>query len=197
MEKAKTAAEKAIEFNPNSAEAHASLASIRSLYEWRWVEAGHLILRAIELNPGYATARHWYAVDYLAMLGRLEEAAPQIEMACQLDPLSQIVRESRAYLKMIARRYDEAIADYRRMLEQDPSFYKTYTSLGRAFMQRGQHAEAIRMLQQGRALAGDVPSILGVSGRHTRSQGIAGSPNFADRTRPIGKDRYVPCTCFA
>jgi TolB-like protein len=64
METAKAAAEKAIRFDANSSEAHTSLAWIRSHYEWKWVEAEHLYQRAIELNPGYSTAHHWYAGAY-------------------------------------------------------------------------------------------------------------------------------------
>jgi TolB-like protein len=198
MEIGKTAAEKAIGFDPNSAEGHTSLAWIRSHYDWRWAEAGRLYRRAIELNPGYAIARHWYSTDYLALLGRFDEAMPEIEIAMELDPLSMIIRECRAYLLMLARRYDDSIAEYSEFLELDPSFYRAYTGLGRAYIQVGRYSDAIRMLQKGRLLAGDVPNILGALGQ---AYGLAGRKDealgmLADIDR-LAKTRYAPSITFA
>jgi TolB-like protein len=193
METAKAAAEKAITFDPNSAEGHTSLAWIRSHYDWQWDEAGRLYRRAIELNPGYAIARHWYATDYLAMLERFDEAMPEIEIAMELDPLSMIIRECRGYILMLARRYDEAIEEYSDFLESDPSFYRAYTGLGRAYIQIGRYNDAIRMLQQGRLLAGSIPNILGalgqaygLSGRREEALGLLAELN------QLANSRYAP-----
>ncbi len=198
MEIAKAAAEKAIQFDANSAEAQTSLAWIRSHYEWRWAEAGQLYTRAIELNPGYSTARHWHAVDYLAMLGRFDEAMPEIEVAHYLDPLSMIIREGRAYVMMLARRFDDAIEAYGEFLELDPSYYRAYTSLGRAYIQTGRFSDAIRMLRKGRALAGDMPSILGALGQ---AYGLDGKRKEALQVlaelEQLAKNRYAPCVGFA
>lgn len=198
MEIAKAAAEKAVGFDPSSAEAHTSLAWVRSHYEWRWAESGRLYRRAIELNPGYATARHWYAVDYLAMLGRFDEALPQVEVARDLDPLSMIIREGKAYILMLARRYDDSMALYSELVELDPSYYKAYTSLGRVYIQSGRYNDAIRMLQKGRVLAGDVPSILGalgqayaLAGKREEALGILAELQKISETRP------APCVVFA
>ncbi len=198
METAMAAAEKAIMFDPNSAEAHTSLAWIRSHYEWRWIEAGQLYQHAIELNPGYSTARHWYAVDYLAMLGRFDEAMPQIEVAHYLDPLSMIIREGRAYVMMLARRFDDAVAAYSEFLELDPSYYRAYTSLGRAYIQTGRYSDAIRMLRKGLSLAGDMPSILGALGQ---AYGLDGRRNEAiavlAELEKLAESRYAPWVGFA
>src|SRR6185436_20271675 len=93
MPAAETAARKALEIDPTLSEAHASLALIRSSYFWEWAEAEEHYLRAIDLNPGYATTHHWFSVDHLAMLGRMDEAMAEIEIARQLDPLSPILLE--------------------------------------------------------------------------------------------------------
>ncbi len=198
METAKAAAEKAIRFDANSAEAHTSLAWIRSHYEWNWVEAERLYRRAIELNPGYATARHWYAVDHLALLGHLEEAIREIEVARDLDPLSMIIHEGKAYLMMLSRRYDDAVAECSEFLELDPSLYKGYAALGRAYIQSERYSDAIRMLQKARLLAGDIPSILGALGQ---AYGRAGEREDALKTltelEQLAKTRYVPCVSMA
>src|SRR6185503_11706922 len=99
------------------------------LYEWEWDAAERLYLRAIELNPGYATAHHWLAVDHYDVLGKFDQAMVEIEIAALLDPLSSMIREGRAYTLMLMRRYDEAIACYSEMVALDPTFYKGYTSM--------------------------------------------------------------------
>jgi TolB-like protein/Tfp pilus assembly protein PilF len=196
--KARAAAERALELDPVSAEAHASLGLILTLYDWSWVEAGHAFQRALAINPGYAPAHHWYAVDHLAMLGRLEEASEHIEIAVKLDPLSPIILEGRAFLRILGRRYDDAINLYLKMLEMDPSFYRAYTSMGRTYLQKGMYEKAIEMLQKGRALVGDMPNILGALGQ---AQGLSGNVSEARglllRLQEIATVRPVPSTCFA
>jgi serine/threonine-protein kinase len=198
MEKARAAAEKAVELDANSAEAYTSLAWIRSRYEWRWGEADALYRRAIELNPGYATAHHWYASDYLALMGRYDEAMAEAEIARCLDPLSMIVHECLGFILMLCRRYDDAITVYRRMLEMDPSFYKSHTSLGRVYIQCGRYAEAIHELQQGRRIAGDVPNILAAMGQaHALAGDREQAGKLLDEVTRLAQTRFVPSTSFA
>ncbi|MBZ5724906.1 MAG: tetratricopeptide repeat protein [Acidobacteriia bacterium] len=198
MPKAKAAASRAIALDPQLGEAHASLALIRGLYDWEWEDAELLYQSAIALNPGYATVHQWLAVDHYAMLGRFDEARVEVDLSLQLDPLSGILREGRAYLLMLERRYEEAALRLRELIGDDPSFYKAYTSLGRVYAQTGQYREALAMLQKGRSLAGDVPNILAAMGQ---VHGLAGD---APRARGLlaeleamAKRIYVPSTCFA
>lgn len=195
---AKAAAERAIALDPGLAEPHASLALIRGLWEWEWEEAGRLYERAIELNPGYATAHHWLGCDHYAILGRLDGALAEISIAVQLDPLSSIILEGRAYIHMLARRYEAAIQGFREILAFDPTFYKAFTSLGRTYAHMGRYAEALALLQKGRALAGDLPSILGAMGQ---VYGMAGDARKARellaQLEQLAQARHVPSTCFA
>jgi TolB-like protein/Flp pilus assembly protein TadD len=198
MPKAKAAAARAIELDPGLGEAYASLALIRSLYDWEWKEARCLYQRAIELNPGYATAHHWLAVDWMALTGRFAEAAAQIEIALQLDPLSSIIREGQMFIKFLQGRYDDAVQGYCAIIADDPTFYKGYTSLGRVYAQQGKLLDAIRMLEKGRSLAGDVPNILGAMGQ---VYALGGEPERAreilsqlEQRRQIS---WVPATVFA
>ncbi|MGI8990285.1 MAG: tetratricopeptide repeat protein [Bryobacteraceae bacterium] len=198
MPRAKQAALQALELDPSLGEAWTSLALIRSLYEWEWTEAEIWYRRAIELNPGYATVHHWYSVDYLAMMGRFDEALTEIELARQMDPLSTIIIEGHAFIHMLAGRYDEAIRTYRQALDLDPFFYKSYTSIGRTLIQKGQYAEAMEMLERGRSLAGDVPNILAALGQ---AHALAGNPDrarsFLGELRIAACCGYVPSTSFA
>src|SRR5262249_27781272 len=87
--KAKAAALKAMQLDDRLAEAHASLAYVRFWYDWDWAGAESEFRRAIDINPGYATAHQWYA-EYLRLMGRQEEAIVESQRALQLDPLSLI-----------------------------------------------------------------------------------------------------------
>lgn len=195
---AKAAAERAIALDPELAEPYTSLAFIRGLYEWNWVEAERLYLRSIALNPGYATAHHWLATDHYAMLGQFDRAFAEIAIAAQLDPLSSIILENRAYLLMLTRQYEAAIEGYREILTFDPTFHKAYTSMGRTYAQMDRHAEALAMFEKGRSLAGDLPSILAAIGQ---VHGLAGDEPRARemlaRLERLSGTRYVTSACFA
>ena len=195
---AKSAARKALEIDPSLAEAHASLGLIRSVYDWEWPEAEKHYRRAMYLNPGYATAHHWFGGDYLGMLGRFAEGIEEIEISMQLDPLSPILREGKGSLLMFQGRFDEAIEEYRQTLEMDPYFYKGFTSMGRVYIQKGQYDQAIAMLQKGRSLAGDIPSILGALGQ---AYALAGRKADARRMlaelSELARRRHVPGTSAA
>jgi serine/threonine-protein kinase len=198
MPKAKAAAERAIELDPGLGEAYASLALIRSHYDWEWQDSLSLYRRAIELNPGYATARHWLGIDWYALNGRFEEARAQMDLALQLDPLSGIIREGEAFLYLLEGRQEEAVRSCLELIHDDPTFYKGYTSLGRAYAQEGKYLEAICMLEKGRALAGDVPNILAAMGQ------VYAAGGETDRAREILRQleemraqSHVPSTAFA
>ena len=198
MEKAKQAVKRALELNPESAEAHASFGLILSLYDWAFEAAERAFQTSLRLNPGYAPAHHWYGVDHLALLGRLDEAERELERAIQLDPLSSVMWEGRAYLYLLRRDYGTAIARYRAMLAQDPSYYKAYTSMGRAYIQQGEYAKAIEALEKGLTLAGEVPSIFGALGQaYALSGNRARAMEVAARLREIATGRPVPSACFA
>jgi eukaryotic-like serine/threonine-protein kinase len=198
MPRARDAALTALELDPRSAEAHASFALIRAIYDWEWEMAEAQFRRAFELNPGYATAHHWFAVDFLSSLGRFAEAHEAIDRARELDPLSLIIHEGRGYLLMLERRFDEALEAYQSVLDLDPSFYKVHTSMGRALVQQGRYAEGIARLEKGRETAGDVPSILGALGQ---AHALAGDQRLAreilDALAATARSRYVPSTTFA
>jgi DNA-binding winged helix-turn-helix (wHTH) protein/TolB-like protein/tetratricopeptide (TPR) repeat protein len=159
----KAAAMKALELDETLAEAHASLAWVKCWYEWDWAGAEQEFKRALELNPNYATAHHWYAL-YFSFLGRNEEALAEIKQAAELDPLSLIINANVGYILMCARLYDQAIASLHKTLEMDPTFSRTHIWLGESYTAKGMYAPAITELQQAVKLCGDEPKIKGVLG---------------------------------
>src|SRR5260370_20518289 len=110
-----------MEIDDTLAEAHTSLAFVKTNYEWDWAGAEREFQRAIHLNPNYATARHWHAVA-LTMRGRFEEAVTEQKRALELDPLSLAIDRDLAWIFYSARKYDQAIEQERKTLELDPNF---------------------------------------------------------------------------
>jgi TolB-like protein/DNA-binding winged helix-turn-helix (wHTH) protein len=140
--KAKAAVTKALALDDNVAEAHTSLAFILDLYDWDWESAEREYKRAIALNPGYATAHHWYAW-HLIVMGRNSEGIAELRKAGSLDPLSLIISADLADSLCIAHLDDESVQQSRRTLEMDPNFAIAYYELGQAFVQKRMYNEAI------------------------------------------------------
>jgi serine/threonine protein kinase/TolB-like protein/Tfp pilus assembly protein PilF len=142
MPKARAAAEQALKFDEELSEAHASLGLVKAFYEWDWSGAESEYRRAIELNPGYASAHHWYGW-YLALMGRLNEAIAEVKQASELDPLSLEINSDLGLSFFFARRYEQAIEQFEKALEMDPNSIWTRFFMGWAREQKGDYAKAI------------------------------------------------------
>ena len=152
--RARAAATKAIEIDNMLAEAHCSLAWIMATYDWNWKEAEMEFKYAIELNPSYANAPHWYAV-LLSGLGRHEEAIVQVKRAQKLDPLSLIINDDVGWVLFLARKYDQAIKQYQKTLNMDPNFLPALHEIGLVYEQKGMFEKAISAFQKMASLSGD------------------------------------------
>lgn len=192
------AAQHALELDPSLGEAEATLGLIKSVHQWKWEEAQAHFRKAIDLNPGYATAFHWYACDHLALLGRFHEARQTVETACRLDPLSTIILESRGLVTLLERRYEEALAEYRKALDFDPGFHKLLAAIGRVSIQLGNLPGAIEALERAVAFCGQVPSMLGAL---AQAHGLAGNETAAramlDQLRKLAESQPINYTTFA
>jgi serine/threonine-protein kinase len=155
--KAKSAAKRALEFDSTLAEAHASMAHILFEFDHDWTAAEREYRRAIELDPNYPTAHHWYG-GFLSAMGRHDEALQQAVTARALDPLSPIIQTWMGLRYYFAGKYDDAIAEYRKALELDPDFAPAHWHLGWAYEQTGRFEEGISEAK--RALAIDGGSLL-------------------------------------
>ncbi len=153
---AKASAETAVRLGEDRAEVLTSRANVRLAIEGDLEGAERDFQRAIELDPEYATARHWYAWCLLA-LGRIEEATVQLRRAQELDPLSPIITSALGTARYFAGDPKGAMAEYRRALELDPGFARAHLLLGQLFTSKAQHAEAIAELSLARRLLGESP----------------------------------------
>ncbi len=173
--KARAAAEKAILLDESLAEGHTSLAGLLDDFGYHRTEAEREYQRAVELNPNYATAHHWYALD-LAQQGRFDEALAAIERARALDPLSLILNANIGRILYQARRYDAAIEQCRKTLELDPNFGPAHFFLGWAYTQKGALEEALQELRLGASLIGtsnmglgDIGHVLALAGHRAEA----------------------------
>src|SRR5947209_6257842 len=156
--RAKAAASKALELDDTLSEAHASLASL-GMFDWDWQSAGKEFRRAIELNPGYATAHQWYAWN-LNLLGRQSDAIAEMRKAESLDPLSLIISADMADVLFVARLYDESIQQSRKTLEMDPNFAVARFELGQVYLEKHMHNEAVAQLQKAVQLSEGNPTFI-------------------------------------
>jgi serine/threonine-protein kinase len=171
---AKAAAEKAIQLDDTLADGHNSLAYTKLLYDWDWAGAETEFKRALQLNPGYASAHHWYAHLLLAS-GRREEALAESRRALNLDQLSAILNVHLGWHYIYTREYDRAVDQLRRALELEPNYSLANWYLGWAYEQQGKYAEALQAMRKAQdslpnntALAADIGHVYAKSG-DTRS----------------------------
>ena len=156
---AKAAAIKALELDSTLGEAHNSLAFVLDGFDWDFDSAGKEFQRAIELNPGYATAHHWYAW-HLSLLGRYDEAIAEMRQAENLDPLSLIINADLAELLVLAHSYDESIRQSRKTIEMDPDFALAHNQLAQAYLQKHKYDEAVAEMQKAVQLSGGTPTCI-------------------------------------
>jgi TolB-like protein/DNA-binding winged helix-turn-helix (wHTH) protein/Flp pilus assembly protein TadD len=159
LPKAKAAAIKALELDGSLGEAHNSLAFCLDGFDWDFDSAGKEFRRAIELNPGYATAHHWYAW-HLALLRRYDEAIVEMRKAENLDPLSLVINADLAELLVIAHSYDESILQSRKTIEMDPNFGLAHNHLAQAYLQKQMNDEAVAELQKAVQLSASSPTCI-------------------------------------
>jgi len=141
MSQARSAAQRALELDNSLPEAHTALALVVQNYDYDWQTSETEFKRAIELDPNYATAHHWYA-EHLMWQGRFEEALRESERARLLDPLSLIIAADNGVILLYARQYDRAITKFRSVLELDPGFSRAQM-LRHAYIEKGMFPEAM------------------------------------------------------
>jgi len=196
MPQARAAAVKALQLDDKLAESHTSLALVTENYDYDWQTAEREFRRAIELNPNYATAHHWYA-EYLMWLGRFDEALAESERARQLDPLSLIIAADRGAILYYAHQYDRAIEQLRAVLAVDPHFGRAnviYT----IYLRQGRFSEALADSDKDLSHCAADPWVCGWlvyvytrAGQPTQAQPYLRELERLDRTRPIRPEPLV------
>jgi TolB-like protein/DNA-binding winged helix-turn-helix (wHTH) protein/Tfp pilus assembly protein PilF len=194
---AKSAAQRALQLDPASAEAETSLATAKFNYDWDWTGAENGFKRAIILNPSYATGYQRYSL-YLSAMGRSRASLDQIEKARELDPLSISINFSVGWRFYMARQYDLAIEQLRTTLEMDPNYDVPYLILGQAYEQKADYASAIAQLRKGAEITHYTPRLTAAL---AHAYALAGDKAAAERLleqmQTVARKQYVSPYYFA
>ncbi|MEK6323138.1 MAG: tetratricopeptide repeat protein, partial [Acidobacteriota bacterium] len=192
MPKAKQAAMKALEIDDTLAEAHTSLAQTRFLYDWDWPGAEIEYKRAIDLNPNYAHAHHWYS-HYLLAMGRVQESLAESLRALDLDPLDLSITTHLGWHYLYAREYDRAIEQLRKALDMDSRFLPAHLFLGQAYLQEAMYDKATAELQQATGLSRENPLMVAVLGYAYAMSGKKGEAQMIlHKLNGLSKQTFVP-----
>jgi TolB-like protein/Tfp pilus assembly protein PilF len=149
----------ALRINPGCAEAHASLAYSKLLFEWDFEAAEAAFRHSLGLNPNHAPAHYWYAL-FLAAMARDEEALRQIGLALELDPLSLVTNTHKGWVLYFARSYDHAIEQLLSTIEMDESFLAAHYFLGLVYLQKQQYQEAATRFQRAATISNNHPATI-------------------------------------
>ena len=160
--KAKEAAQRALEIDESSAEAHSSLAFIKFRWDWDRSATEREFQTAIKLKPAYAPAHQWYS-SYLVAVERFDEAIGEAKRTEELEPLSFVASSHLGWIYYLAGQNDKAIEQCRKILERDPSSFPARRYLGLAYEAKGMYSEAIAEFQTGVKLSGS-PLMLALLG---------------------------------
>jgi serine/threonine-protein kinase len=155
--KAASSAAAAVLLDDNSAETHTSLAHVKATQDWEWLTAEQEYRLAIDLDPIYPTAHHWYAMTCLAPLGRLDQALDEMLIAQSLDPVSAIIARDVAVLYCYRREFDAALEQCDHTIELNPHFSAAFWTLGLIQEQRQDFEEADAAFQRAIRLSPESP----------------------------------------
>jgi tetratricopeptide (TPR) repeat protein len=192
------AALRALEIEDTLAETHALLGMYRKELDYNWPEVHREMRRALELNPTSPVVRLRNALSGLMPLGRVEEAAAEVEHALQSDPLSLFLQWWLAVMLYLARHYDRALEQVRRMLDLDASYFLAHFAQGMAYLATGPDQEAVAALRRSVELSGGMPLTLGWLGLACARAGDTSEARaLLDRLEAMARATYVPPTSFA
>ena len=190
--RAASAAATAVMLDDTSAEAHTSLAHAKSTQDWDWLGAEREFLRAIELDPRYATAHHWYAMSCLLPLGRLDDAREQILIAQSLEPVSSIIAREVSLIHYYRRDFAAALECCDHVVELNPHFAPAYWALGFIQEQRGELDESTAAFERAVQLSPQSPRMQAALGRALAISGKRALATKVLRTlNQLATHRYV------
>jgi tetratricopeptide (TPR) repeat protein len=186
----KAMARQALKIDNKLAEAHASLGHVKMMHDWDWPGAEREFICAVEMNPNYATAHHWYAL-YLRAMGRFDESLEEIRQAQKLDPLSLIINTFVGTHFYYARQYDRAIEQCRETLELNPDFHVAYGVIGEAYTQKGMYKEAIAELQKAISLSSDPEGLAILGYIYAMAGHRSEARKVLNRLKSLSHRRYI------
>ena len=192
MPKAKAAAQDALEIDQELAEAHTSLGCIKSVFDWDWEGAEKELKQGIDLNPNYALAHHWYAINYLTSMGRFEEAVEEIKKALDLDPISLVINTTVGLVYYFASEYEKAKDIFLQTLEVESNFAMAHFFLGQTYTQKKEYDKALVEFEEANQLFGGSTNMLATYGTTEALAGKKGdATSMLESLLSTSKEEYV------
>ena len=185
---------KALELDPDSAQAHVVRGMINAYYQWDWMGTERAYKKALEINPDHAEAHQFYAWALGFFAGRFEEAFQELEKAIDLDPLSSSMANTQGSLYYLARQYDRSIEVLEEADRKFPGNFNNVLYLGRSYLLKGRYEEALEQLERANTLSGDsVAFCLALLARGRAEAGdLEAAQEILDRLLEMSKTSYVP-----
>jgi TolB-like protein/Flp pilus assembly protein TadD len=193
--KARPLLTKALQLDESLSEAHVSLAHA-SFHEFDWATAEREFLRGIELNPNYFISRYYYS-NYLAAMGRLEDAISEAEQARQLDPVSPAAQSNVASILWYSHQYQRSIDQAKKVLELNPEYSRAYEDLGRGYEQAGDVDAAIETYQKALQLEDSYATRASLAFAYTVAGKRGEATKILKELQQVAKTSFVPAYSFA
>jgi tetratricopeptide (TPR) repeat protein len=190
-DKSRSALQKALTIDSNLAEAQASYAYSRMLYEWDFSGADQAFKRALQLNPNQVTGHYWYAL-FLTAMERHGEALEHIHVALGLDPLSLVINSHKGWILYFSRRYEAAIEQLLSAIEMDHGFALARYFLGLVYLRTGQLDQSIQHFIKAQEATNNHPAaIAGLASAHALSGNKAQARKILRTLEELSQRRYV------
>src|SRR5258708_26535182 len=195
--KAREAAERALQLDPQLGEAHSVLANVSFSYDWDFDAAEREFQRALALGQNDPTAHQWHS-HYCFVRNRLQQALEENSRALALDPVSPLFNTTRAEIYYNALQFDAAIGQARRTIEQYPTYPLAYIWLGSAYREKKMYKDALEQFSQGLKFSGNQPAIAALYGHALAVSGdVAGARKTLADLKQLAQKRYVSAIYFA
>ena len=186
------AVERALALDANLAEAYTCRACVRAVYDWSWADAENDFRHAIDVNPSYPTAHHWYAINHLVPMGRFDEATEELRRALELDPLALAIKTSVGMKSYFAGKHDDAVRELAGTIELDRGFGVAHLFLGAAYTELAMYPEALQELELAMNLSGRNAEILAALGYlHGNRGDVDAARQILAELQRLAAERYV------
>jgi TolB-like protein/DNA-binding winged helix-turn-helix (wHTH) protein/Tfp pilus assembly protein PilF len=190
MPRAKEAALRAVELDPNLASGHVRLGYVHLFFDWDWPGAEAEYRRALQINPSLPEAQLGYA-DYLATLGRFEEALSRVQQAYLYDPLAVESRKEAMWIYYFSGRMPETVQQCKKTIELEPSAGTSSAILALAYAHMGKTDESIQAADQTIRISNSPSLIATAASGLARVGQTAKAKQFLTRALELAKEHYV------